>query len=234
MEEYEMETQTINTIIDIIMAIVGSSGFSAIVFKLFQYLHQVGVDKKIQNITTLSEKAVTSAAQVGINLDLDGPKIYELALQAVQVASNKAGIKKTDEEWEMYLESAYKMLSKEWKASSDIIALTINSDSIQTQIEAIPVIPEVIESPESIAVPSVESIPEIIPETQNIPDLTIGDVVLTDNSPISTIPIVVDTVNNAITDQIKLLAQQTANTTITNIVNQAINDALIKATTPVG
>ena len=103
-----METQTINTIIDIIMAIVGSSGFSAIVFKLFQYLHQVGVDKKIQNITTLSEKAVTSAAQVGINLDLDGPKIYELALQAVQVASNKAGIKKTDEEWEMYLESAYK------------------------------------------------------------------------------------------------------------------------------
>ena len=165
-----METQTINTIIDIIMAIVGSSGFSAIVLKLFQYLHQVGVDKKIQNITTLSEKAVTSAAQLGINLDLDGPKIYELALQAVQVASSKAGIKKTDKEWEMYLESAYKMLSKEWKDSSDIIAPTVNSDSIQTQIEAIPVIPEVIESPESVAVPSVESVQEIAP---TIPETTI-------------------------------------------------------------
>jgi len=87
------------------------------------------------------------------------------------------------------------------------------SDSTDVQIQAESEITPIIENPETPTTPSVEPIVEIVPET-----------------PISLIPIVTSTVADAITAQITLLAQTTANTTITNIVNQTIAEALAKAT----
>jgi len=157
----------INSIVDILMAIVGSSGFGAIMFKLFQYLHQLGVDKKLQNITTLSKKAVSASAQLGINLSLDNSKMYELALQAVQTSASKAGIKKTPEEWEMFLESAYKTLSKEWNESSGTIVATAGSDSIQP-ILVIDNIPT-----ESLVTPVPQGIEAIPQQNENIQQNTV-------------------------------------------------------------
>ncbi|HEY8889444.1 MAG TPA: phage holin, LLH family [Clostridium sp.] len=157
----------INSIVDILMAIVGSSGFGAIMFKLFQYLHQLGVDKKLQNITTFAKKAVSASAQLGINLSLDNSKMYELALQAVQTSASKAGIKKTPEEWEMFLESAYKTLSKEWNESSGTIVAPTVSDSIQP-ILVIDNVPT-----ESPVTPVAQVIEAITPQTENIQQNTV-------------------------------------------------------------
>ena len=184
------------------------------------------------------------------DLEIDNSTKLSSAIISARNLAEKVGIKLTDSQWETIIESSVIEIKKGLNTLAPESIITpentpvINHNDTTSMIATVEELPSLegqnsdvlqnVKSAESIAVPSVESIPEIIPETQNIPDLTIGDVVLTDNSPISTIPIVVDTVNNAITDQIKLLAQQTANTTITNIVNQAINDALIKATTPVG
>ena len=101
----------------------------------------------------------------------------------------------------------------------------IISDPAQPILSDVPVIPVVPEAP-------VTPIITEIPVTPIPPVITIIEPAPI--TPISTIPFVPQTVIDALTEQITLIAQQTANTTITNITNKAIADAMAKATnTPV-
>jgi len=113
-----IDVQTINTTINILGAIIGSTGFSAIIVQGFKFLKQIGVDKKIQNVDTLVHKAINFASQKGLNLSLDNDKMYNVALSWVKNEASKNGIKYSDDEWEGFIESTYKMLKNDWNEAS--------------------------------------------------------------------------------------------------------------------
>jgi len=128
-----IDVQTINTTINIIGAIIGSTGFSAIIVQCFKFLKQIGVDKKIKNVDTLVHKAINFASQKGFNLSLDNDKMYDVALAWVKNEASKNGIKYSDDEWEGFIESTYKMLKNDWNEASKNSALkpsNISSDTI--------------------------------------------------------------------------------------------------------
>ena len=172
-----IDVQTINTTINILGAIIGSTGFSAIVVKVFQYLKQIDVDKKIQNIDTLVKKAITFASQKGLNLSLDNDKMYNVALTWVKNEASKNGIKYSDDEWEGFIESTYKMLKNDWalanknsglnhsNISSNIIPPSTELTSLEGQNLANN---EVVESSESIATVELQSDIVNIQETQKL------------------------------------------------------------------
>ena len=160
-----IDVQTINTTINIIGAIIGSTGFSAIIVQGFKFLKQIGVDKKIKNVDTLVHKAINFASQKGFNLSLDNDKMYNIALTWVKNEASKNGIKYSDDEWEGFIESIYKMLKNDWALADKNSALNhsnISSNTIAPSIE-LPSLEwqnlannEVVKSAESVSTVGVE------------------------------------------------------------------------------
>jgi len=172
--------------------------------------------QQLNTAKVIASNGVVFAQQVSKDLNLNNEAKFNSALASAKSLASKYGVKLSDEQWKNLLEPAYNELKKGLNEVADTNVPSVNSDSIQPSIDVIPTIPEVTENSVTPAITSIEHIPEITP--------------IVDNSPISTIPVVTSTVTDAITAQITLLAQTTANTIITNIVNQTIVEALAKAT----
>jgi len=224
-----MDAQTIQIIINVVGAIVGSTGFSAIVVQGFKLLKQIGADKKLKNVDTLVQKAVTFASQKGINLSLNDDTMYRVALTWVKNEASKHGINYSDTEWEGFIESSYKLLKSslnEAVTDANIDTQTITPETTLPTLEVpndeFPVIPETLTNTETLVTPSIQTLTEITPETQNSQEITPDTTII----PVLNIP----AIQSKVAIQIQELATKVATEAVQKIIDDATNLAVQNVT----
>jgi len=152
--------------------------------------------KQLETAKVISLNAVAYSNQISKELGLNNEQKLNSALASAQIIAEKYGIKLTSDQWKSLIEPCVNQLKQ---GLNDVLSVpnidtqpiiqTEQFNSIQPILDEVPSIPEDIQTSEAPAIPVIEDIPEIVPETPITPEIqTPVEVIPT---PVSVSPIVV-------------------------------------------
>ncbi|HEY8804744.1 MAG TPA: phage holin, LLH family [Clostridium sp.] len=130
--------------------------------------------KQLHTAKVISLNAVTFANQVSSELDLNNEAKFNSALASAKELASKYGIKLSNDQWKNLIEPSVNEIKKGLITLTEAPVIVQNiapltslpleeSDSTEGQIQEDATIPELLVNPETVAVPSVEATPEIVP-----------------------------------------------------------------------